>query len=249
MEASDEHPPVVDPAAPRPGAAHALLFAAREVPLRTWVWLIIVIIVGAAGAVALFHFTAFDWANVIRVVSALPAGLLLLAMAVLPVGGLPILPVYLVAGMRFGPWGGGAAVAAATVMHLVGSNLIARSVLRRPLARLLSRWHAHLPAIPPDEQRGVALVVALVPGVPYFIRNYLYPLIGLRLRRYFWIALPIYVARSYVSILLGDLGADPNRRRLLILVGVELLKAAICAFAIWRLREHHRRVHGASHPA
>jgi uncharacterized membrane protein YdjX (TVP38/TMEM64 family) len=164
-------------------------------------------------------------------------------MAILPVFGFPILPIYLVAGARFGAWGGGVVVTMVTAVHLGGARLIARSILRQRLERLLSRWHAHLPAIPADEQAAVALVAALVPGIPYFVRNLLFPLIGLRFRLYLWIALPIYVARSYVSILLGELGTAPSRSRLFILAAVEVLKAVICAVVLWRLREHHRRRH------
>ena len=167
-------------------------------------------------------------------------------MAILPMFGFPILPVYLVAGVRFGALNGGVVVAVATAVHLVGSYFIARSFLRGPLERFLQRWHAHLPEVPDDEAAAVALIVALVPGIPYVIRNYLVAMTGIRLRVYFWICLPIYVARSYVSILLGDLGTDPDRKRLLILGGVEMLKVVICAIVIWWLREHHRRVHG--HP-
>lgn len=227
-----------------PSASHALLFAVRRIPRRTVVIGVVAATLGIAAIAAVLMFTEFDWGELVRRIAALNAGWLLLAMMTLPLVGFPVLPVYLVAGARFGPYLGGVVVLAATAAHLVGSYLIAGSVLRRPLLRLLAKWHAHLPAIPADEEPAVALVAALAPGVPYVVRNYLLALMGLRLRIYFWIALPIYVARSYVSILLGDLGTDPDRGRLLLLAGVEALKAVICAIVIWRLREHHRRVHG-----
>lgn len=236
------------PTPPRaPSAAHGLLFAVKHVPRRTW-WITAVIAVLAIGTIiAVLTLANIDWAELMRMIAGLPPVPLILAMAVLPVFAFPILPVYLVAGARFGPWGGGAVIALATAVHLIGGRLIARSFLHERLQRLLSRWHANLPAIPDDEQAAVALVAALIPGIPYFVRNLLLPVIGLRLRVYFWIALPIYVARSYVSILLGDLGTAPNQTRLIILGGVEVLKAAICAFVLWRLRVHHRRVHADPH--
>lgn len=240
----DEPTPTPRAARAHPSAAHALLFAAKHVKPRTW-WLAALVAVLAIGAaVAVLTFAEIDWGELMRTIGALPPVPLIVAMAVLPIFAFPVLPVYLVAGARFGAWGGGAVIALATAVHLIAARLIARSVLRTRLERLLSKWHAHLPAIPDDEQAAVALVAALVPGIPYFVRNLLFTLIGLRLRVYFWIALPIHVARSYVSILLGDLGTAPSGTRLLILGGVELLKAAICALVLWRLREHHRRVHG-----
>lgn len=195
---------------------------------------------------ALVLLTRNRWAEIVHVIDELAAGPLIIAMAVLPLFGFPILPVYLVAGARFGPVGGGLVVAGVTAVHLAGTYWIARSILRRPLERLLARWHAHLPEIPRDEQPAVALIAALVPGFPYVIRNYLLAVAGVRLRVYLPICLPVYVARAYVSILVGNLSSAPDRGRLLIYGGIELLKVAVCAFVIWRLRVHHRRYHG--HP-
>jgi uncharacterized membrane protein YdjX (TVP38/TMEM64 family) len=209
-----------------------------------WLAALGAIIVVAALVVVLWT-VDIDWSAVTRVISGLHPVSLIMAMAFLPVFAFPILPVYLVAGARFGPLGGGFVVCFVTAVHLIATYGIARSFLRRPLERLVARRHAHLPEIPPDEHAAVALIAALVPGLPYVVRNYLIALSGLRLRVYFWICLPIYVARSYVSILLGNLSGAPDRTRLFILGGVELLKVAICAFVIWRLREHHRKFHGA----
>jgi uncharacterized membrane protein YdjX (TVP38/TMEM64 family) len=239
MNSSHANP---DPHRPRRRAHHALLFRPR-VRLRGW-WIAgAVIAVLLFAGLAWFALAQFDWAAGVDAIARLDAAPLLVAMATLPLIGFPVLPVYLVAGARFGPIGGGVAVTVVTAAHLIGTYVIARSILRQPLERLLRRWHAHLPEIPRDEEAMVALVAALVPGLPYVVRNYFLAVAGVRLRVYFWICLPIYVARSYVSILLGDMGGEPDRTRLVILGGIELLKAAVCAYVIWRLREHHRRFH------
>jgi uncharacterized membrane protein YdjX (TVP38/TMEM64 family) len=238
-------PPYLVPMANGRGAHHLLLFGGRKfVTRRTWIIGTIAILLGG-GLLAWLLMTQFDWARISAAIDQLRPVPLVIAMCGLPLLGFPILPVYLVAGARFGAWGGGAVVTLATAAHLVGTYVIARTVLRGPLERLLARWHAHLPEIPRDEEPMVALIAALVPGLPYVVRNYLLAMAGLRLRVYFWICLPIYVARSYVSILVGDLSGAPSRQRLLILGGIELMKAVVCAVVIWRLREHHRRFHGA----
>ena len=59
-----------------------------------------------------------------------------------------------------------------------------------------------------------------------------------------WVCVPIYVARSYVTILLGNLSSDPSKMGLVVLIIFDVLKVGICALVIWRLRVHHRKYHG-----
>jgi uncharacterized membrane protein YdjX (TVP38/TMEM64 family) len=227
-----------------------LLFRRGPKP-RTW-WLIAAGVVLAAAVVAIVvRTTGFSWSDIQYVIDELTAAMdrvhaaaMIPLMAILPVLGFPIGVVYLVAGARFGPLLGGVVVTIVTAFHLLASYGIARSFLRRPLQRFIEKRGHHLPHVPEDEAAAIALLVALVPGIPYFIRNYLPPLAGVRLRTYFWVMLPIHVARSYVAIMLGDLSADPSRRALVILVAVDALKLVVCAFVIWRLRVHHRKFHG-----
>jgi uncharacterized membrane protein YdjX (TVP38/TMEM64 family) len=104
------------------------------------------------------------------------------------------------------------------------------------LQRFLKRRNHSLPHAPDGEHVSVAAMAALVPGLPYFARNYLLALTDVPLRVYFWVCLPIYLIRSYMVILLGDIGADVNRRTLTILVGVYVLKLSICGYLLWRIR-------------
>jgi uncharacterized membrane protein YdjX (TVP38/TMEM64 family) len=112
------------------------------------------------------------------------------------------------------------------------------------MERFLERRHLHVPQIPRDEHALIALIIALVPGLPYVLRNYILALAGVRMRVGFAVCLPIYVARSFVTILLGDMGSDPDGKKLIILGIVEVVKVTACAYVIWRLRQHHRKFHG-----
>lgn len=238
------------PHAHRRSARQLLLFGMPK-KKRAW-WLIGVAVAAVAaivGSVLAFTdldidalYAAFEQLNVM--LARLDAIALIPLMAVLPIFGFPIAVVYLVAGARFGPALGGLVVAFITAVHLLGSYLIGRSVLRAPLERWMEKRHHHLPQVPDDEQAAVGLIAVLIPGLPYFVRNYLLVLAGVRLKILFWVCLPLYVARSYVTILLGDLSSDPTRRGLVILVIIDILKVAVCALVIWRLRAHHRKHHG-----
>ncbi|MDO8539456.1 MAG: VTT domain-containing protein [Opitutaceae bacterium] len=206
------------------------------------------LVVVAALVVGVLFLRDFDWQRVTAAIDRVHPIAALPLMAVLPVFGFPIMFVYLFAGARFGPLLGGGVVAGVTAVHLAASYLIARSFLRGPLERFIERRHHHLPQVPEDEAAAVALVAVLVPGIPYVVRNYVLALTGIRFRIYFWICLPVYVARSYVTILLGDLSSDPNRRGLVIIVAIDVVKVAICALVIWWLRQHHRKFHGHDAP-
>lgn len=223
-------------------ARHALLFGLNEHKSKVW-WLVAVVVLVLAGLGLIWRYTDLTLAGVTEWIGGLNPLAVLPAMAILPIGGFPISVVYLVAGARFGPFWGGVVVAGVTAVHLLGSYAIARSFLRAPLQRFIARRHAHLPHIPQDEQAAVCLIAALIPGLPYVVRNYLLALSGVKLRYYFWVCLPIYVARSYVTILLGDMSSDPSRTKIMVLIAVDIVKVIICALVIWRLREHHRKYH------
>jgi uncharacterized membrane protein YdjX (TVP38/TMEM64 family) len=207
------------------------------------------VIVAAVAALLIAGISAagVDWAKIQQSIEALNGFLVFALMATLPVAGFSVGVVYLVAGAKFGPVLGGVAVAGATAIHLLLTHWISRSFLREPLLRLLARRNHHLPVIPRGENAAISVMAALVPGVPYFARNYLLALSGVPLRTYFWICLPIYVARSYVTIFLGDLSGDPSRSGFMVLVAVYAVKLGICAYLLARLRRRYHLRKAAGH--
>lgn len=237
--ADHDQPPTVRPRSAR----EVLLFGLTKHRRKVW-WLVAVAVVALLGAALAIHYTGLSWKGVITWIDGLHPLAVLPVMAFLPIVGFPISVVYLVAGARFGPIWGGVVVAGVTVVHLLGTYLVAHSFLREPLRRFIARRHVQLPQIPPDEQAAVCVIAALVPGLPYVVRNYLLALAGVRLRLYLWVCLPIYVARSYVTILLGDVGSAPTTTKIVVLIVIDVLKVGICALVIWRLRVHHRKYHG-----
>lgn len=181
-----------------------------------------------------------DWHALRRSLEALDRGPLLAVAAVLPLFGFSIAVVYLAVGAVFGGWLGLAVVAGITAVHLWGSHWIARSFFRAPVQRFLRRRRHRLPDLPAGEEWAVALMTALVPGLPYFVRNYLLALSGIPLRIYFRICWPVYVLRSSAVLFLGDFSDGFSGRRLAVLGGVLVLKVGICAYLIHRLRARYR---------
>jgi uncharacterized membrane protein YdjX (TVP38/TMEM64 family) len=95
--------------------------------------------------------------------------------------------------------------------------------------------------VPPGEHAAVTVMAVLAPGLPYFARNYLLALSDVPLRVYFWIAVPLYVARSYVTLFIGDLATAPSGRQLVVLVAVYAVKLGICAYLLWHIRRRLKR--------
>ena len=189
------------------------------------------------GLVVLLFVEFVDLKNVREWMQHLDRRLLLVLVAILPLVGFSISMVYLVIGAVFGGPVGVAVVAGITAIHLLASHWLGEGWLREPVRRWLSRRKREVPAVPKGEEWSVALMTALVPGLPYVVRNYVLALSGIPLRTYFWICWPIYVARSCLVLFLGDFADDFSPKRLMILGGVFVLKISICAVILHRLRK------------
>lgn len=211
-----------------------------------------VVLLVAGGMISLAIGAGVSPGEIHQLLGGYPAVVVFGAMVLLPIFGFSIAVIYLLAGARFGAGLGLVLIAIATAAHLVCSHWLARTFLRRPMERLLTRRKIDLSALPPGENASMALVVAIIPGLPYFARNYLLALAGIPLRRYFWICLPIYVLRSALAILLGDLGEDITAGKILILAGALVVKLVVCGVIIKRLRDRHvglfARKKTAEHP-
>lgn len=202
------------------------------------------LLVAAAVAVAISLSDRIDWKALTHSMAEFDPTIAVVLMAVLPLLGFPISVVYLAIGARFGPLLGFPIVVGITAFHLGATYWITRSFLRRPLDRFIARRGYRLPEVRRGEQVAIGLLGALIPGLPYFVRNYLLALTDIRLQVVFGVCLPVYVARSYVSIMIGDLANDPDGTQLAVLAAVYVIKLAICAWIVWRLRRHRHPAPG-----
>jgi uncharacterized membrane protein YdjX (TVP38/TMEM64 family) len=202
-------------------------------------------IAAAVVLALLFVFSAtIDWRALRMAMEGMDRGSLLILVALLPLFGFSIGIAYLVIGAVFGGWPGMAVVGGITAIHLIGSHWIARSFLRAPLQRYLKRSKKKLPELPAGEEWSVALMTVLVPGLPYFVRNYLLALSEIPLRIYFWACWPVYVIRSCLVIFLGDYSGDFSVQRAGVLVTVLAVKLGICAYLLHRLRVRYKARRG-----
>ncbi|MCI0541507.1 MAG: VTT domain-containing protein, partial [Verrucomicrobiales bacterium] len=158
-------------------------------------------------------------------------------LALLPIFGFSIGIVYVVAGARFGSALGLVLIMFATVIHITGSYWIARSFLRRRIEAFLNKRKYHLPKLPETEGVSMALLAAFVPGLPYAARNYLLGIMRIPLRICLLVCLPIYLLRSSIAILLGELSGNLSYGTALLLGLFFCIKVGISAYLIKHLRD------------
>lgn len=123
-----------------------------------------------------------------------------LLLTVLPLVGFPVSVLHVAAGIRFGTGLGLALVALSIVLQLLASYVLVHS-FRRKFAQRLAPVREKIPR---GAHGAMCLFTMLVPGVPYFAKNYVLPLLGVPLSTYLIVCVPIHVARSSVAIFLGD---------------------------------------------
>lgn len=198
------------------------------------------------GAVVLIALAAWAWQHgwtgerLVETLSALPPGLIVTAAVLLPLAGFSIGIIYIAVGAVFSPWVAGVVVAGATLVHLSFMHLLGRGGLRPWVRRTLRRHGHELPQAKPGEERMVALALAVVPGVPYWIRNASLAVSGVPWLIYAPLCLPIYVGRSYLALLIGGLGQGITFEKLAWLSAVFVVKVSVCWWIIARLRRRSR---------
>ena len=210
------------------------------IPKTKWSLLAVAVVIAAFLAAILLDVVDWDWHGMRDSLESMDRGPLLLLIAVLPLFGFSIALVYLVVGAVFGGWLGLVVVTGITAIHLLAGHWIGQSFLREPVQRFLKRRKHKLPELQEGEEWAVALMAALVPGLPYFGRNYLLAVSDIPLRIYFWICWPVYVIRSSVVLFLGEFSGDISVRRVTVLGAVFAVKLAICAGLIFWLRARHK---------
>ncbi len=124
-------------------------------------------------------------------------------MAVLPLFGAPI-ALFLVLCGRFSWDIALIGVVLAGLANLSLSYLIAHSVARPLLQRLLSRSRYRIPSVTADNQFQVLLITRLTPGIPYAIQNYVLGVTRMPFWLYLSFSLLVLIAWAVAFITLGQ---------------------------------------------
>lgn len=160
-------------------------------------------------------------------------------MALLPAIGIPISPLFVLAGATFGRRLGIIGSLAALAGNLLLCYWIARSGLRPWLRRSMRRFDFKLPDF--ATHRGGALRFTLMlkfaPVLPAFLKNYSLGVAGVPFWLYFAASMAITGAYGVALIVLGESLFKHQSRRAIVVVAAVVAVAA----AVWLLRRRRSR--------
>jgi uncharacterized membrane protein YdjX (TVP38/TMEM64 family) len=162
-----------------------------------------------------------------------------IVMTIAPAFGVPITPLFVLAGATFGRQLGLIGSAVALAANLALCYWIARSGLRPQLARLLRRFEYNLPDF--GKGRGGAwrftLMVKAAPGIPAFVKNYGLGVARVPFTLYLGSSMLITGAYAVALILLGESLFRHDRNRSVI-IGAAVV--VVLAFAVWLWRRQRK---------
>lgn len=160
---------------------------------------------------------------------------LLAAVATLPGIGFPISPLLLLFGVVLAPRYGMPMACALGILAqsfcTIWTYLLASGPLREVLRRIVSR-HRELPQLTESNALRLCLILRITPGVPYALQNIVLGILGMRLKPYLIVSIPITGLWTIGFIVTG--GALFEGRAGLAITGVLLLIVLVLATRMLR---------------
>lgn len=178
--------------------------------------------------------TAHAWAEKIN------GWVLFLVMALLPLVGVPMSILGVMAGAKFGPLNGFTVSAVAVAVNLILSWWIARKWLRRPVEKILRKVEYKMPELETNEYAGICILTALIPGPSYTLKNYFLALSNLPFRVIFGIGLPAHLFAMSPGILFGDFTGAMTWEKAVFLALYTLLLIGVSHFLVRKIRSRKK---------
>jgi len=206
-----------------PGTAKSFLKSLRWKPI-----IVIALILVAVGLIS----QRVDIDRVRDYTEHLNSGLVFVVITVLPLVGFPVTVLHILAGMRWGPKLGLALVVLSILIQLLASYALVhlfRPMFERRLAKFRER-------IPKGAHGPVTLLTALLPGVPYFAKNYLIPVMGVPLRTFLLWCFPLHALRASIAVIFGDQSDDLTPTRIAWFCAYFVIITLSCGWVFRRVR-------------
>lgn len=207
---------------------------------RKYLFLFVLAVCGTAIAVSAFYVMDWgiddlkDWINYMtEEVRTWPAVPFFFAVALLPLIGFPISPLFIAAGVKFGVLLAIPFSMAALALNLVIAHWISAGLFRQFIQKIALNWNYTIPKISnANAAKWVALV--RISGAPLAIQNYILGLAHAPFWPYLLVSLAVQSVFVILTIVLGDAILSGNIGKTLL--GFGLLVAAIITVSYLRKR-------------
>jgi uncharacterized membrane protein YdjX (TVP38/TMEM64 family) len=133
-----------------------------------------------------------------------------IAFIALPLVGFPVSVFLLLAGIRFGFWGGMGLAAVAMAIHQVVAFRVVHGLFRRRVRAWLAHKGYPVPRIMNRNPIWFTVIFAAVHGPPYFVKIYSLALTDIPFRIYFWAGAPVYIAFCAIPVGAGSAVVNLN---------------------------------------
>lgn len=156
------------------------------------------------------------------------------AMILLPLVGCPITPLWVGAGLRFGPYWGSAAAIVCIAGNVSAAYWLAARLLSEPIRRWLERGGRKIPELSKKDELKFILIFRITPGIPLVVQNYVLGCARVNFLRYLFITLPIHSAYAIGFVVFGSALTQSSAWKIALAAG--LVVAVILAVSLLRNR-------------
>lgn len=152
----------------------------------------------------MIEWLAHAWATFLNVVGSANPVWLFLAVAILPLAGVPASPLLIATGIRLGTGVGMVFVAAAYLINFSAGYWMARRWFRAALGRWLERRGQSVPKVAAADETQFILLVRITPGPPLFMQTYLLGLAQVNFARYLFFSMLIQMFYVFAFLSFGQ---------------------------------------------
>lgn len=158
--------------------------------------------------------------------AGIPPWQLGLALAFLPLVGVPASPLLILTGVRAGPVQGLVIAWLGLATNMLLAHRLAQGWLRPILVSLLRRRGYRLPQVDMADETRLVVLTRVVPGLPLVAQNYLLGLAGVGFWRYWLLSVPLQGLYASGFVLMGKSLVDSSAWKFItsagLVVGVSL---------------------------
>jgi len=192
-----------------------------------WKLLLLVILLLAGWWVGRIYGNELTLDALISFGRSLPAGGFIATFFVLPLVGVPISVFLVLAGIRFGFWGGMALATAGVFFHNFVAYHVTHRWMREQIRNYLKRSGRKIPVVKRENHIWFTALFTAIHGPPYALKLYLLALSDISFCVYFWVGAPVYILFCVVPVGAGSAVRtfDPTWIYVVLAVGMALVLA------------------------